>query len=381
MRFFPAVSEKSAWVCRGAAVLALAAFVSWPALSQEQQGQGQQGQQGQQQQQGQGQQAQAQEQGQQPSQASATPNANRPPVTSQDRVPDYPPDAPYGQTPYPGPYSRGYGQRYGSQNAQQSFPPAPAELTIPSGTVVIVRTNDFLSSDKNQAGDQFTGTLQQPIVVNGYVVARRGETVIGKVKSAQKAGRVKGTSQLGVELTDLTLVDGQQAPILTELWKASGGTSHGADAATIVGGSALGAAIGAAADWGKGAAIGGGAGALAGIGAVLLTRGRPTIVPPEAELSFKLVDPVRIDTSTSQSAFVPPTQEDFGYGRPTLRGYGPGPYGPYEGQGYPYAYAPAPCGYSYPCYGYYGPYVGVYPGFWWGGWYGRGFYGPRFRRF
>lgn len=367
MRFFPAVSEKRAWVCRGAAVLTLAAVTSWPVLSQEQQGQEQQ--QGQQQQQDQG------PQGQQPSQATPTPNANRPQVTSQDRVPDYPPDAPYGQQPYPGPYSRGYGQRYGAQNAQQSFPPAPSELTIPSGTVVVVRTNDFLSSDKNQVGDQFTATLQQPIVVNGYVVARRGETVIGKVQSAQKAGRVKGTSQLGVELTDLTLVDGQQAPILTELWKASGGTSHGADAATIVGGSALGAAIGAAADWGKGAAIGGGAGALAGIGAVLLTRGRPTVVPPEAELSFKLVDPVKIDTTKSQSAFVPPTQQDFGYGRPTLRS-GYGPYGPYDGQRYPYAYAPAPCGYSYPCYGYYGPYVGVYPGFWWGGWYGH-----RFRRF
>jgi hypothetical protein len=206
---------------------------------------------------------------------------------------------------------------------------------------------------------------------------------MGQVKSAKKAGRVAGTSQLGVELTDLTLVDGQQAPVLTELWKASGGTSHGADAATIVGSSALGAAIGAAADWGRGAAIGGGAGAVVGIGAVLLTRGRPTLLVPEEELSFKLVDPVKIDTTNSSAAFVPPSQEDYGYGRPTLRGGGE--YGPYPGAAYPYpyAYAPAPCGYYYPCYyGYYGPYVGVYPGFGWWGYYGRGFYGPRgFRRF
>jgi hypothetical protein len=108
--------------------------------------------------------------------------------------------------------------------------------------------------------------------------------VVGQVKSVKKAGRVTGTSQLGVELTNLTLVDGEQAPVLTELWKASGGTSHGADATTIAGGTGLGAAIGAAADWGRGAAIGAGAGAVVGIGAVLLTRGRPTILAPESQL-------------------------------------------------------------------------------------------------
>jgi hypothetical protein len=205
---------------------------------------------------------------------------------------------------------------------------------------------------------------------------------MGQVKSVQKAGRVKGVSQLGVELTDLTLVDGQQAPVLTELWKAWGGTSHGADAATIVGGTGLGAAIGAAADWGRGAAIGAGAGAVAGIGAVLLTRGRPTILEPESQLTFRLVDPVKVDTTHSQQAFFPVSQEDFEGGRggrPTLRYAGNGYYG------YP-GYAPAPCGYYYPCY--YGPaYVGIYPAFGWGwgwggGFYGRGWYGGRgFRRF
>ena len=235
-----------------------------------------------------------------------------------------------------------------------------------------MRISEPLSTDHNQVGDQFTGTLQQPIVVNGWVVARRGQTVIGKVKSVQKAGRVKGVSQLGVELTDLALVDGAQAPILTELWQASAGTSHGTDAATIGGTTALGAIIGSAADWGRGAAIGAGAGAVVGIGAVLLTRGRPTVIPPEAELSFKLVDAVKVDTTQSPQAFLPVHQEDYGYGngRAHLRA-GYGPYGPYG----PYAY-PMPCGYYYPCY--YGPgYVGIYPSFgWWG------YYGPRpFRRF
>jgi len=228
-----------------------------------------------------------------------------------------------------------------------------------------VRINEYLSSDRNKIGDQVTAVLQQPIVVNGWVVARRGQTLIGQVEAAQKAGRVKGVSQLGIELTDLTAVDGQQVPILTELWKASGGTSHGRDAATVGTTTALGAAIGAAADWGTGAAIGAGAGAAAGIGAVLLTRGRPTVIEPETQLTFRLVDPVKVDTTQGQQAFLPVTQQDYdAAGREERRprhvagGYPP----PYYG-----------CGYYEPCYLYPG-YLGFYDGFWWGpGFYGGGF--------
>jgi hypothetical protein len=230
--------------------------------------------------------------------------------------------------------------------------------------VLLIRTNDFLSSDHSHVGDPFTAVLDQPVVVGGWVVARRGQTVVGKVKAAQKAGRIKGTSQLGLELTDLTVVDGTQAPILTELWRGSGGTSHGQDAATVAGATGFGALIGAAADWGRGAAIGAGIGAAAGIGAVLLTRGRPTELTPETPLSFRLVDPVTIDTTKSQQAFLPVTQQDFDGGRgehrrPHLAAGYPGPYGP--------------CGY-YGCYGY-PAYFGYYGGYGWGpAYYGhRGF--------
>jgi hypothetical protein len=254
-------------------------------------------------------------------------------------------------------------------NGQLARPtaPLPAALTIPAGTVLSVRMNDFISSDKNQVGDRITGTLERPIVVNGWVVARRGQTVSGQVTAAVKAGRMKGTSQLGLELTDLTIVDGSSAPILTQMWKGSGGTTHGNDAAAIGGTTALGAVIGSAADWGRGAAIGAGAGAAAGIGAVLLTRGRPTEILPETPLTFRLVDPVTVDTTKSAQAFAPVTQRDYdnggrGYDRGSRRyaGYGGYPPPPY------YAYP----GYGYPAYAYPYPSVGFYYGRGWGrrGW-------------
>jgi len=260
-----------------------------------------------------------------------------------------------------------------AQNVPDS-PPAPLQtqsvpgtLTVPSGTILLIRMNDYLSSDRNQIGDHFTAVLENPLVVNGWVVARRGQVLEGQVKEARKAGRIKGTSELGVELTDLTVVDGRQVPILTELWKGSGGTSHGQDAATIGTTTGLGALIGAAADWGTGAAIGAGAGAAAGIGAVLLTRGRPTILEPEAQLSFRLVDPVRVDTTQGQQAFQPVTQQDFDGGKLERRG----PRRAAAGYLYPDPYA-YPCGYYGPCYAYPG-FVGFYSGWGWG----PGFYGRR----
>src|SRR5580692_2021016 len=271
-----------------------------------------------------------------------------------------------------------------SRNAVPAAPP-PVTLTIPAGTVLSVRINEYLSSDRNQVGDRVTATLQQPVVVNGYVVARRGQMLVGQVEAAQKAGRVTGTSQLGIELTDMTIADGQSRPILTELWKASGGTSHGADAATIGGTTALGAAIGSIADWGRGAAIGAGAGAAAGIGAVLLTRGRPTVIPPETWLTFRLKEPVTVDTTQSAQAFVPVSQYDYdNYGR---RG---GRYSGAYGQQGSYAPGPYACGYDAPCYAppaYAYPYAAYpyagYPGYYYGYGYPAfsfGYYGGRWGR-
>src|SRR5712692_8218909 len=127
----------------------------------------------------------------------------------------------------------------------------PPQLTIRPGTYVTVRVNQPLSSDRNQPGDAFSATLVRPIVVDGVVVAERGQTLGGRVAEARKAGRVEGVSRLGVQLTELTLVDGQQVPIQCGLISRSGPTSVGRDAGAIAGTTAVGAAAGAAADWGR----------------------------------------------------------------------------------------------------------------------------------
>jgi len=269
-------------------------------------------------------------------------------------------------------------------NRQQPATDVPGNITIPADKVIFIRLNQPLSSDHSHPGQGFTATLDQPIVVNGWVVARRGETVVGTVTSAKKAGRVKGVSQLGLELTELTVVDGQQLPLSTELWNGSAGTSHGADAATIAGTTGVGTIIGAVANGGEGAGIGAGAGAAAGIAAVLLTRGKPTVLGPEARLSFRIKEPVTISTENSRQAFQPVSSDDYHAGRsPRQRPNG------YVAGGYPVAYPPyyagcSPywgCGPYYPYYGFYGPSIGFYYGGYWGGGFGhRGFGRGGFRR-
>ena len=238
----------------------------------------------------------------------------------------------------------------------------PSSLMLSSGTMVSVRLTEALSSDHNRAGDSFTATLDQPVVVNGWVVARRGQTVVGQVVNAQKAGRVKGTSRLEVALTELTLVNGHQVPVQTQLVDASGGTTKARDASAIGTTTGVGAMIGAIAGEGHGAAIGAGIGAAAGVAGVLLTRGRPTVIPPEALLTFRLVSSANISTIPGQAAFRPVTQQDYPQDalqhRPDRIYVNRPPYGYPRYWGY----------YGWP--GYYYPYWGWRPG-----WYGPGFVG------
>jgi hypothetical protein len=256
------------------------------------------------------------------------------------------------------------------QNAPVQPPQTvPANLTLPAGTLVRVRLTDMLSSDRNNAGDGFTSVLEQPMIAQGWVVSQRGQMAIGRVVTAQKAGRTQGISQLAIELSELVLVDGQQIPIRTQLTEISAGISRDRDVATVGTTTGVGAVIGAVAGGGEGAAIGAAAGAAAGIVGVLSTRGRATELSAETLLTFRLEDPVTISTQESQQAFRPVRQEDFARNDsrrnpprnfPVIGAY-PSPYY------YPsYYYSP------YWYYGYYGyrPRIYVAPR----RYFGRGFY-------
>jgi hypothetical protein len=266
------------------------------------------------------------------------------------------------------------------QSETQTPPPAPRrtrpayglppEVVLQPGTYVTIRTNQPLTTDHSQPGDSYSGTLMQPVVVDGIVVAQRGQMVYGRVAEVQRQ-HADRPSRLGLELTSLTLADGTQLPIRSQLIARQGGrTPAGDQVGTVAATTGAGAMIGGAVGWGTGAAIGAGIGAVAGMIGVIATRNHATVVYPETPLTFRIESPATISTTRAPQAFryVGPDE----YDRPVQAQLQPRPAPPrgaYYGPGYAYPYP------SYPYY--WGPGFSVYwgPGFFYGrGYYGRGYY-------
>jgi hypothetical protein len=284
------------------------------------------------------------------------------------------PPAAYGQSPPPD-----YGQAPPPQ--QRMARPAyslPPVLTVKPGTYMTVRINQGLSTDRNQQGDPFSATLDQPLVVDGVVVAERGQMVYGTVAGVEKQ-KSDHPSRMALQLTSLTLADGTQEPVHSRLVARQGGrTPAGAQAGTVATTTAVGAGIGAVADWGTGALIGGGIGAAAGLIGVILTRNHATVVYPETALTFEITTPVEVSTARAPQSFRYVGPGDYNgpqsvqlQRRPVAApcyGCAPAPYAaPYP------VYGPYPYAYGYP---YFGPGFGLVIGRGYGGYgYGYGRYG------
>ena len=244
------------------------------------------------------------------------------------------------------------------------------QVTVPAGTWITIRVDDVLSTKRNVVGDGFSATLAQPLIADGLVVARRGQRLAGRVAEVDKGGKVKGTSHLGLELTELSLVDGRQVPVRAQLINYSAGPSKGRDATAVAATTGTGAAIGAMAAGGPGAAVGALAGAAASTIGVLATRGHATEVYPEAAITFRLTEPLVVSTAHAAWAFRAAGQADYETRlemRPQTRVVQTAPM--YWGLGYGYGWG-APYYSPY----WYGPSFGFY-----GGRYYRGFYGGHYR--
>ena len=224
-----------------------------------------------------------------PGAAKPTPVAPAAPTTPTDRAPEpvvtrsEPAPQPVAVNPAPRP------TRYDPEPA-----PAPVKkrelnkVTISAGTQLSVRLGETISSETHKVGDPFQATLEQPLVVDGFVLAERGARVDGRVAIVDPGGRVKGVAEVHLELTALHTSDGQNIKITTDSFIQQAATSKADDAKKVGIGAGIGAAIGAIAGGGRGAAIGAGAGGAAGAGTVIATRGKAAVLPVETKMTFHL---------------------------------------------------------------------------------------------
>jgi hypothetical protein len=188
--------------------------------------------------------------------------------------------------------------RWNASPARVAAPaPQKVKVTVPAGTRILIRTIDPIDSSKQQAGYRFTASLETNLQVDDVVVAPRGTMVYGRLAAAQSAGRMSGSSQLTLELTDI-MIKGTAYPLLTSTYEVKGQGEGSKTAKKVIGGAGLGALIGGVAGGGKGAGIGALAGAGAGTAVAASKKGQQLTIPRETLLEFRLQQPAPLPVSS-----------------------------------------------------------------------------------
>lgn len=168
---------------------------------------------------------------------------------------------------------------------------APRTVTVPAGTSIHIRLSTGLNTGSTEPGSTFSGTLAEPLAVNGVTVVPQGSSVGGRVTDVVSSGRLKRPAEISLLLTSITPTGGQPVSVSTESWSISGKSHKKRNILMAGGGAGVGALIGAVAGGGKGAAIGGMAGAAGGTGVAYATGKKEISLPAETAVTFRLTAP------------------------------------------------------------------------------------------
>lgn len=171
------------------------------------------------------------------------------------------------------------------------------KITVPAGTRILIRMIDSIDSNKQKTGDRFTASLETNLQAENVVVAPRGSVVHGRLAQASSAGKMSGSSQLTLELTDI-VINGTAYPLLTSTYEIKGQGEGKKTAGKVVGGAGLGALIGGIAGGGAGAAIGAVAGAVGGTAIAASKKGEQLQITSESLLEFHLQQPASLPART-----------------------------------------------------------------------------------
>lgn len=221
------------------------------------------------------------------------------PNQSTENTPPKPATAPSAAEEKPAPTSQASAPEpaKAAQNEASAEQPVPAPpLVVPAGSVLTVRTNSEISANSNQPGTGFQAVVAQPVASGGRVAIPAGVAVTGIIVQAKQGGKIKGSSELALQLTSLHLRNNTYTLHTNQFVQQQKG--KGKRTAKIgVGGAAGGALIGGIAGGGKGAAIGSLVGGGAGVAGSAMTGNKELEIPAESLLSFKLTQPLRINAT------------------------------------------------------------------------------------
>jgi hypothetical protein len=167
---------------------------------------------------------------------------------------------------------------------------------LPAATELPIRTEETIDSGRAADGQVYAAEVASDVRdADGAVLIPRGSNAQIVIKSTSKGGKIRGASDLVLDLRSVS-IEGQQYTLNTTDIEEKGHSGVGKNKRTAEfagGGAAIGAIIGAIAGGGKGAAIGAGAGAGAGALGEIVTKGKIK-VPAETILTFKLDSALRV---------------------------------------------------------------------------------------
>lgn len=88
-----------------------------------------------------------------------------------------------------------------------------ADVKVPAGTPVMLRTAQAISPQNVKAGDPVSFTVADDVVVDGKVVIKAGSQAKGEVVKAEKRGILGKPDRVSVQITSVTAVDGKTLPV------------------------------------------------------------------------------------------------------------------------------------------------------------------------
>lgn len=178
-------------------------------------------------------------------------------------------------------------------------PPAPTgifdELVIPSSSVIGLRIETPVSSERARLEDRIEARVLRDVPVDGRTALSAGARAVGAVTLVERGGKVKERARLGVRFHTLVLADGTELPMRTETILREGDSPSGESVRKIGGAAVGGAILGAILGGKKGAIVGGATGAAGGSAVVMAGDRNAATLPVGAVLTVRLAAPLTVE--------------------------------------------------------------------------------------
>ncbi len=166
---------------------------------------------------------------------------------------------------------------------------------LQTGTKIRVRMDNEINSKVSSENDTFTVKISEPLKVRESVVLPIGTIIEGRITKVKRAALGGKSGSLEVSFETLRSPDGAKQKIEGVLVnRLNAESSLTANALTIIGGTALGAIVGAASKSQSGALIGAGVGAGAGTSIAFFRKGKDVKIKTDEEFEIELTKNVTL---------------------------------------------------------------------------------------